>query len=250
MAEARTTTRVDFLLRNCRARIDVPRRRVLVTRPDFQQALLVFDPGWAFRRMTFRKLAPGYGCDFDRVRGREGPGHTVTVEGELERAREADLELLRQDIVWPPSPVDCLEVTHEDGSTARLLEYWVPFEGGCLYLDARRKRAEEETPANIGVARFVGSKMRFLGIVLFASDWAEVGTVFLQARSPFDRMPYNDRGPAVIQPAGDLLWTLYDEVRGEYVRCKSRADWMKRRAEMGLSPTDDPGRPRGRPGQG
>lgn len=232
MAEARTTTRVDFVLRNCRARIEVPRRWIAITRPDFQQVLLRFGPDWEFRRMTFRKLAAGYGCSFDRVRGREGNGHTVSLEGELERAREDDLELLRKDIAWPASPVDCVISTHEDGTEGRSLEYWVPFENGCLYCDARRKRAEEETPSNIGVARFVGGKMRFLGVVLFASDWADVGTVFLQSRSAFDRMPYNDRGPAVLLPEGDLQWTLYDEVSKEYIRCKSRADWLKRRQEL------------------
>jgi hypothetical protein len=233
LGEARTTTRVDLLLRNSRTRVEISERRIRVTRPDFQQLLYCFGPSWEFNRVTFRKLTQGYGCSFEHVRGREGTGHTILATGEMERAREDDLALLREDLVWAESPAGSLVVTHEDGSVVAAHEHWVPFDGGCLYLDARVRNAETETPSNIGIVRFAGTKMRFMGIVLFASGWGDVGAAFFQTRSAFDRTPYNADGPAVIMPEGDMHWTHYDEVAGEYIHCKSRYDWQKRRGGAG-----------------
>ncbi len=227
MPEARLTDRAYFRLKNCRAHLSVPNRTIRVIRPDFTQVLYRFGADWSFRRLTFRNMTPGYKCSFDRITGTEKRGHTITAAGSIDPAHREDLALLGRDVRWPESADGRIVAMYQDGQRSEGAELWAPFESGHIYGDVSAKVSERETPANIAIVRFEGRKMRFTGIVLLASDWASVGTIFFQVRSPFDRTPYSDIGPAVIEPEGDLHWTYFDPARSEYVKCKSGHEWRE-----------------------
>ncbi len=227
MPEARLTDRAYFRLKNCRAHVSIPNRTIRVIRPDFTQVLYRFGADWSFRRLTFRNMTPGYKCSFDHITGTDKRGHTISASGAIEQAHQEDLAVLARDVRWPQCADGRIVALYEDGQQSEGTELWVPFESGHVDGDAAANVRARESPANIAIGRFENRKMRFAGIVLLATDWASVGTIFFQVRSPFDRMPYSDVGPAVIQPEGELHWTYFDAARSEYVKCKSGHEWRK-----------------------